>query len=187
MTVSETTEYIKTRLELLGTDITHNTSRGTFIKSLVALMTGTQSVKDDINDLIDTLIGTAETSTLIGKVWHGTYEDPPMGSKTVASIQAESETDTLSMAGGTMIPQSPYSVPIYVTLYVKGQKNDAYPTLYDLVRTVLTDLSQDMTMGGTCTEAYFPEDRHVLYSQLENQTGFLAAAGTIIIIANYSN
>jgi len=185
MTLSETTEYIKTRLELLGTNVAGNTSRGEFIKSLVALMTGTQTVKDDINDLIDTLIGTAETSTLIGKVWHGTYEDPPQGSRTVASVQAESQTNALSMAGGTFIPESPYTVPIYITLFVKGQKNDAYPVLYDLVDSVVNDLSQDITMGGTCNEAYFPEDEHVLYSQLDNQVGFLAAAGTLIIMANY--
>lgn len=124
-----------------------------------------------------------EEITIFDTVVIGNIDSDKMPPGTSMSIRAVTEEAALNFAGPD-IPPSPFTTPWHLTLYVTGQVSEATSRIYHLIPLIKESLLIDMTFGGSCTEAWWPEP-HLIYDEVTTKTGMISGA-RFILMANYN-
>ncbi len=124
-----------------------------------------------------------EQVSVLDEVVVGDYDTSKMPPGKTLSIRAVTEEGTLDFAGPNP-PDSPFSTPWHLTLYVSGQISKATKEVYRIIPLLKASILTDMTFGGSCTEAYWAEP-NVIYDEEPKTPSNMVAAARIIFYANY--
>lgn len=120
---------------------------------------------------------------IFDKVIIGDFNSDEMPPGTVMSIRAVMEEDSLDFAG-PLPPESPFTVPWHLSLYVSGQVSEATLRIYELVPVIKTSLNNDLSFNGSCTEGYWDKPK-VIYDEDMRTSNSMVSGARFRIRTNY--
>lgn len=123
------------------------------------------------------------TEKVLDNVVIGDYDTNQMPPGKVLSIRAVTEDYTLDFAGPNP-PDSPFTVPWHLTLYVSGPVSDATLEVYRVVPLIKASILNDMTFGGACSEGYWAQPS-VIYDEIMKTKTRMISGARIIFMTNH--
>lgn len=115
------------------------------------------------------------TKPVFDNVVIGNYNPENMPNGTLLSIRAVLEDETLDFAGPSP-PNSPFSVPWHITLYVSGPISKATLRVYELVPIIWGSLLTDLTFNGACSEGFMDKPRVVYDEDMQTSNRMVSGA-----------
>jgi hypothetical protein len=102
---------------------------------------------------------------------------------TSITIRAVVQGDALNFSGPNP-PYTPFATPWHLTVYRTGRISEATKEIYRIIPLVLAELNTDMSFGGACSEAYWPEPYVIYDEDFTSKTNMIGGA-RIVFIALY--
>jgi len=123
------------------------------------------------------------TEKVLDLVVIGDYDTNQMPPGKVLSVRAVTEDFTLDFAGPNP-PDSPFTVPWHLTLYVSGPVSDATLEVYRVVPLIKASIQSDMAFSNSCSEGYWAHPS-VIYDEVMKTATRMISGARIIFMANY--
>lgn len=140
-----------------------------------------ENIETRMNQLTETVDD--ESVNVLDNVVIGDYDTSQMPPGKVLSIRAVTEEDTLDFAGPNP-PDSPFTVPWHLTLYVSGPISDATLEVYRIVPLIKASIREDMTFDGACSEGYWAQPS-VIYDEIMKTKTRMISGARIIFMTNH--
>jgi len=115
------------------------------------------------------------TEKVFDRVVIGNFETDQMPPGRVISIRAVMEENTLDFPGPNP-PNSPFTVPWHITLYVSGTITKATLEVYKLVLILKSSIESDMTFSKSCREGFWDNPSVVYDETMSTKTKMISGA-----------
>jgi hypothetical protein len=123
------------------------------------------------------------TEKVLDNVVIGDYDTDQMPPGKVLSIRAVTEEGHLDYAGPNP-PDTPFTVPWHLTLYVSGPISKATLEVYRIVPLLKDEIIKDMTFNNSCIEASWAKPS-VIYDEVMKTTSRMISGARIIFMTTH--